>query len=93
MDCSPPGFSVYGILQARILEWVLFPSPGDFTNPGIEPVSPMPPALASRYFFLNTNATWEAHLVSYHPPYVDQETEAQRGQALASPWAPATPCL
>ena len=22
VDCSPPGFSVYGILQARILEWV-----------------------------------------------------------------------
>ena len=22
MDCSPPGFSVPGILQARILEWV-----------------------------------------------------------------------
>ena len=22
MDCSPPGFSVYAILQARILEWV-----------------------------------------------------------------------
>ena len=22
MDCSPPGSSVYGILQARILEWV-----------------------------------------------------------------------
>ena len=22
MDCSPPGFSVYGIFQARILEWV-----------------------------------------------------------------------
>ena len=21
MDCSPPGFSVRGILQARILEW------------------------------------------------------------------------
>ena len=21
MDCSPPGSSVYGILQARILEW------------------------------------------------------------------------
>ena len=25
MDCSPPGSSVYGILQARILEWVAFP--------------------------------------------------------------------
>ena len=22
MDCSLPGFSIYGILQARILEWV-----------------------------------------------------------------------
>ena len=25
MDCSPPGSSVYGILQARILEWVAIP--------------------------------------------------------------------
>ena len=22
MDCSPPGFSVHGILQAKILKWV-----------------------------------------------------------------------
>ena len=22
MDCNPPGFSVHGVLQARILEWV-----------------------------------------------------------------------
>ena len=26
MDCSPPGSSVHGILQARILEWVALPS-------------------------------------------------------------------
>ena len=26
MDCSPPGSSVHGILQARILEWVDIPS-------------------------------------------------------------------
>ena len=25
MDCSPLGFSVHGILQARILEWVAYP--------------------------------------------------------------------
>ena len=25
MDCSTPGFSVHGILQARILEWVVIP--------------------------------------------------------------------
>ena len=40
VDCSPPGFSVRGILQARILECVVFPSPGDLPDPGIEPVSP-----------------------------------------------------
>ena len=26
MDCRPPGFSILGILQARILEWVAMPS-------------------------------------------------------------------
>ena len=36
-DCSPPGSSVLGIVQARILEWVAIPSPGDLPNPGIEP--------------------------------------------------------
>ena len=39
-DCSPPGSSVHGILQARILEWLPFHSPGDFPDPGIEPRSP-----------------------------------------------------
>ena len=34
MDCSPPGCSVHGIFQARILE--PFPSPADLPNPGIE---------------------------------------------------------
>ena len=40
MDCSLPGSSVHGILQARILEWVAIPSPGDLPNPGMEPGSP-----------------------------------------------------
>ena len=39
MDCSPPGSSVHGISQARILEWVAIPSPGDLCDPGIEPGS------------------------------------------------------
>ena len=25
MNCSPPGSSLYGLLQARILEWVAIP--------------------------------------------------------------------
>ena len=42
MDCSLPGFFVHVIPQARILEWVVFPSLGDFANPGIfEPVFPV----------------------------------------------------
>ena len=36
MDCSPPGFSVHGILQARIH----FRSPWDLSDPGIKPRSP-----------------------------------------------------
>ena len=39
MDCSPPDSSVYGILQARILEWVAFPSPWDLLDPEIKPRS------------------------------------------------------
>ena len=37
--CDPMDYTVHGILQARILEWVVFPSPGDLPNPGIEPRS------------------------------------------------------
>ena len=35
MDCSPPGFSVHGILQERILDWLSCPHPGDPPDPGI----------------------------------------------------------
>ena len=33
MDCSPPGSSVHGILQARILEWVAMPSSRGSSRP------------------------------------------------------------
>ena len=39
-DCSPPGSSVHGILQAKILSGLPFPPPGDLSHPGIEPGSP-----------------------------------------------------
>ena len=44
---SPLGSSFHGISQARILEGLPFPSPGDLPHPGIEPVSP---ALAAGFF-------------------------------------------
>ena len=37
MDYSLPGSSVHGILQARILSGLPFPSLGDLPDPGIEP--------------------------------------------------------
>ena len=40
MDCSPPGFSVCGILQARILWWVAILFSRDLPNPEIEPGFP-----------------------------------------------------
>ena len=39
-----------GILQARILEWVACPAPGDLPNPGIKPTCPVSPALAGQFF-------------------------------------------
>ena len=33
-DCSPPGSSVHGILQARILEWVAIPFSRGSSQPG-----------------------------------------------------------
>ena len=36
-DCSLPGSSVHGILQAKMLEWVAFPSPGDLPDQGLNP--------------------------------------------------------
>ena len=35
MDYSMPGSSVHGILQAKLLEWVLLPSPGIFWTQGL----------------------------------------------------------
>ena len=47
MNCGPPGSSVHGISQAKILEWVAISfSRGSF-DLGIEPLSP---ALAGRFF-------------------------------------------
>ena len=40
MNCSLPGSSVYGILQARIVEWKAIPFCRDFPDPGMEPESP-----------------------------------------------------
>ena len=52
LDCSPPGFSVHGISQARILERVAISFPRGSSNPGTEHGSLISPALAGRFFTL-----------------------------------------
>ena len=64
MDCSPPGSSVHGILQARIVEWLPCSPPGDLPDPGIKLASCASSALAGGFF--TTGATWEARKLWYH---------------------------
>ena len=52
-NCSPPGSSVQGILQARILEWVAFPPPGNLPDPGIKPAFPLAPAFQADSLLLS----------------------------------------
>ena len=49
-DCSPPGSSVHGLLQARILQWVAIFSSRDLPNPWIKPASPLSFCTAGRFF-------------------------------------------
>ena len=53
VDYSPPGSSVHGLLQARILEWVAVSLSGDLPDSGIEPVSPVAPALQADSLLLS----------------------------------------
>ena len=38
--CDSMDYTIHGILQARILEWIAFPSAGDLANPEIKLRSP-----------------------------------------------------
>ena len=54
LNCSLPGISVHGILQARILEWVAMPF-RDIPDTRIKPMSLM--------------SSWQADSLSLVPPY------------------------
>ena len=56
-DRRPPGSSVHGISQARILEWVAISSSMESSQPR-DQTHLMPPTLAGGFF--TTSTTWEA---------------------------------
>ena len=77
MDCSLPGSSVHGILQARILEWVAIPFSREFLllpDPGLEPRSP---ALQADSIIQATREAppWQARRKSNIPLYLQTESE------------------
>ena len=50
LDCSPPGSSIYGMFQARILEWVAIPFSRKPSSPGIKT---QPPSLQADSLLLS----------------------------------------
>ena len=88
MNCSLPGSSVQGILQARILEWVACPPPGDLPNPGTEPSPLMSFALAGGFF--TTSAIWEAQRFNKKSQFwcwdLGAPKEAKNIKFLDRPW-------
>ena len=59
MDCSPPGASVHGILQARILQWVPIPFSRGSSRPRARTqVS----HIAGRFFTIIATKAYSSHL-------------------------------
>ena len=73
MGFSPPGFSVHGILQARILEWVAMPSSRGSSPPRNQTQVSCGFCIASRFF-------------TTEPPGKLKEAEHQRNDAFELWW-------
>ena len=92
MDCSPPGSPIHEISQARILEWVAFPPPGDLPDPGMNPHLLH---LLHWYRILYHHATREAHVLDSSPLKLGEEPDLRhvqstvvgRGQRNSRRWA------
>ena len=80
MDCGPPGSSIRGILQARILEWVAMPSSRGSSQPRDQIQSLVSPALAGRFF--TTTAPWEVLMCRDHAHFGKASLAAQTVKSL-----------
>ena len=73
VDCGPPGSSVHGTLQARILEWVAIP----FSRGSSCPRDPWSLALqADLYLLNNLGAPWTPALTA--PPAGQRRPRSRR---------------
>ena len=81
MDCSPPGFSIHGISQARILEWVTMPSSRGLSWPKKRTWVSW---VAGRFF--THCITWEAPVKQLYP-----NKKLKKEAGLFSLWALTVP--
>ena len=73
MDCSPPGSSVHGIFQARILEWVAIP----FSRGSSQPKDwTWVSHIVGRFFAIwatrEASLGWQFHIISFCPTAMNQ---------------------
>ena len=66
IDYSLQGSSAQGICQARILEWLPFPSPGNLSDSGIEPTSLLYPTLWADSLPLSHQGSPNLRLPNFH---------------------------
>ena len=72
MDYSPPGSSVHGILQARLLKCVAMPSSrGPYRPRGRTCVSSV--SFIGRFF--TTSATWETQAKDIHRQFTEEKAQ------------------
>ena len=67
MDCNPPGSSVHGILQARVLEWVAMPSSRGSSQPRDRAHISYGSCTAGRFFTAETPGRprlWDKHVLT-----------------------------
>ena len=100
MDCSPPGFSVHGILQARILEWVATPSSRDGTAAAAakslqscptlcDPIDGSPPGFTVPGILQARTLEWVAISFSSAWKWKGKVKSLFRALLLATPWTGA----
>ena len=78
MDCSLPGSSVHGILQARIMEWVVISFFRGLPDPGTEGRSPALQAdsFFFFYFILLYNTVLVLLYIDMNPPQVYMSSQS-----------------
>ena len=69
-DCSPPGFFVHGIFQARILEWVAISySRGSSQPRGQTLLSHLGKFSCANSAYITTEQTWKVYCITFQTPW------------------------